>query len=447
MKKITLGPTLVVLVGPSGAGKSTYAKQFPINEIVSTDGLREFFTGDHPRQDMDDTVREEFDRRILTRLEAGLRVVADATHIRDSDRRRTARLAAKVGAKLIYLVIDRPLESKLKTAGWRTNVRIDGKELVISHDETFHANLPKILNGDGLDALVIDTRKFVPDIIFPLARDTHACRDIEQAPLYDIQSRGYTGILVVGDVHGNVDGLMKMIAYARANKYFLLFLGDIVDYDPGTLTAADIVADLIFQGEAASIFGNHERKIFRWVTQERRDGFTGNLSSGNDVTVNQLKAMLPGERLRWETRFLGMCAQMPHTIRVPRYFFTHGAANPEMLTTDQFRFAPRSTEESLAVFGETTGELINGFPRRIYPWVENIPPRQTVVVGHDCRKQTHPLIVTGAAGGRAIFLDTGSSKPDRFPEGRLSGMILDIEDKKKIGFVLENERFIDEKSL
>lgn len=453
--QIPQGPTLVVMVGPAASAKSTFAKEFLPNEVVSTDALRQEFTGDFRRQDMNDVVGAEFDRRIQIRLEAGLRVVADATHIRDNDRRRTARLAAKYGAQVVYLVFNRSLEFKLNHAEWRAGVRINGKELVVAHDETFRANEGKILNGDGiLGVRVIDTRKTVPEIIMPLKRDPFLTWPIEQAPIADIYSRGYTGILVIGDVHGNVPGLQKMMRYARENSLFLISLGDIVDYHPETLQAADLVATAMFRGEAAAVMGNHERKILRVVTKERREGvfaneggFTGELSEGNDVTINQLKAMMPEDRFKWETRFIGMCALMPHVYRMPRYFFVHGAANQRMLASDDFRFEPDSSEEGLACYGQTSGARVNGFPERIYDWVNEIPPRQTVVVGHDCRCETYPLIAAGTAGGRGIFLDTGSSKPARFPEGRLSGMVLEIVNKKKVNFVLENEKFISEHDL
>lgn len=447
---IPTGPTLVELVGPAAAGKSEFAKQFSPDEAVSTDALRQEFAGDFRRQDRDDLVHAIFDQRICTRLEAGLRVVADATHIRDTDRRRTAKLAAKYGARVIYVVIDRPLTTKLKHAGWRENVYVNGKPLVIAHDDTFRANLNKILAGDSI-AHVIDTRpgQVAPDIVMPLSRES------EQGTIMDIHSRGFKGIIFIGDLHGNIPGLRKLLNYAVENDLFMIFLGDIVDYHPDTLRAAEIVSDLIFRGDAASIFGNHEKKDLKVVLSERSQGifatdnpgFRGELSEGNAVTINQLKAMLPEDRLKWETRFIGMCEQMPHMIRLPRYLAVHGAANTRMLSTNEFRFAPDSTEESLACYGETTGKLVDGFPERIYDWVDEIPPRQTVVVGHECRQQTYPLVQAGKAGGRAVFLDTGSSKPDRFPDGRLSGMILDIVLKKKDGFVLENERFVTEHDL
>lgn len=450
-KKITLGPTLVVLIGPSCAGKSTFAQQFSPYEVVSADALRVELYGDVRRQDGNDVVMDEFDRRICNRLELGRRVVADATHIRNTTRRRTARLAAAYGARVVYVVFNRPLIAKLRHPGWRATVEIEGKDLISRDEEVFAANERKILAGDSIADVVIDNRKEVPQVVMPLARDCDVpARNfpVEQAPLMDIVSRGYKGILYVGDIHGNLEGMNKMAALARSEHLFMFFMGDIVDYAPDTLKTADRAAYIVFNGEGAGVLGNHERKILKYIRDVRRKGvYEGTLSPGNDVTINQLKAMDSADRFEWETRFFGLCDLLPHFVRMPRYFFVHGAANESMLNRTEFRFNPKTPEESLAMFGEGTGEFINGFPERKYDWINEIPPRQTVVVGHDCRSPWYPYVTTGTAGGRAIFLDTGSSKPERYEDGRLSAMRLDIEWNKRSGFTLENERFFSDRDL
>ena len=93
-KIIPAGPSLVVLIGPSGAGKSYFAgMHFREREIVSTDALREEATGDLMRQDKNDEVFEEFHRRIAVKIQRfGQRVVADATNIRNRDRREVAEI-------------------------------------------------------------------------------------------------------------------------------------------------------------------------------------------------------------------------------------------------------------------------------------------------------------------------------------------------------------------
>jgi hypothetical protein len=68
---------------------------------------------------------------------------------------------------------------------------------------------------------------------------------------------------------------------------------------------------------------------------------------------------------------------------------------------------------NMAYFGEVDSESPtreDGYPNRIYTWIDSIPANHTVVVGHDPRKTDHPMMVTNGVRGRAIFLDTGSSK-------------------------------------
>jgi len=90
MKTIPIGPSIVIMVGPSGAGKSTLIeKHFNKREVISTDDLRVEFTGDKRRQDKDDEVLAEVSRRVEAKILVGQRVVIDATHIRDTDRRRS----------------------------------------------------------------------------------------------------------------------------------------------------------------------------------------------------------------------------------------------------------------------------------------------------------------------------------------------------------------------
>lgn len=478
-KRIPTGPVLVVAIGPSGAGKSHWAAEdFTAEEVVSTDALRKEYLGDLRRQDGDDQVFNEFDQRICNRLEMGLRVVADSMHIRASQRKRTAKLARKFGAEVIYAVTNRTMAAKINHGGWRNDVMVDGKSLILRTEETFVGQLPSILGGDGLCRKVIDMRVEKPQIITPLEREWTGPHGVEQGPVSDIIDRGYQGILVIGDVHGNYEGLVKMIRLARSEKLFMVFLGDIVDYATDTLKCAETVARLVFDGWAVSVMGNHEKKIHKWVTHERNkwlnehnalvsevgdtedllpatrmfrrnQGFDGNISKGNLVTTNQIKALgaeSAQKRFEWETRFLGLCEQMPHQIRMPGYTFVHGAIGPHMLDSTEFRFTPESAQESFAMFGQSTGRIVAGFPERLYNWVDEIPPRMTVVVGHDFRQDT-PLVQTGTAGGRAIFLDTGSSKPDRSENAHLSALALTITSRRKMGYILENERFFDEREL
>lgn len=154
---------LTILVGPSAAGKSTYAagnwKHDP-SCIISSDGLRETFTGDFKDQSQNERVFKTMHELATARLKLGLPVVIDATNLKNADRLANAKLVPPT-IKVAYHVINRDLDEKMKWAGWREHVFVKGgKNLIEYHDQTFNSNLKDILLGDGLpNVTVFDLRK------------------------------------------------------------------------------------------------------------------------------------------------------------------------------------------------------------------------------------------------------------------------------------------------
>jgi protein phosphatase len=113
--------------------------------------------------------------------------------------------------------------------------------------------------------------------------------------------------------------------------------------------------------------------------------------------------------------------------------FVHAASHPAIWETD-----PKigKTEKSRFIVGETVNEIDeDGYPVRLYNWIEEIPAGKTVVVGHD-RKPirnvaiTSPMTVPNKNGGKAIFLDTGCGKG-----GFLSGVVVMADKTKKFNIV------------
>ena len=94
--------------------------------------------------------------------------------------------------------------------------------------------------------------------------------------------------------------------------------------------------------------------------------------------------------------------------------FVHGGFHTAMLETE----APEHGLErahgvmARALFGEPTGRTQpDGYPERSLRWVDRIPAGITVYCGHDRRSTDgRPYIRRGAAGGSAVFLDTGAGK-------------------------------------
>jgi predicted kinase len=153
---------LTILVGPSGAGKSawvmsnlTTGSYEGLQTVVSSDTIRHQLCGDFRDQSQNDKVFNVMHDIARTRLKAGLPVVLDATHIKNADRIKAARLVPE-DVPVRYVVINRPLEEKLKTGGWRNAVSVKGKTLIEHHDQVFRSNRKASMKGDGLPNVTVE---------------------------------------------------------------------------------------------------------------------------------------------------------------------------------------------------------------------------------------------------------------------------------------------------
>ena len=397
MKRIPLH-SLVILVGPSGAGKTSLAlEKFPSYEILSADRIREELTGDANRFDINDVTFREVHRRMQLKLELGERVVVDAANVRRKDRVALAEAGKKLGVPVFYIVVNRPLQDILKSA------EPAHKDAVTKQYEMFISNERDILRGDHL-ANIVDSRSEAFEAIRKL--DT-------QDLINDIRDRGYKGILAVGDVHGVEESLVSAQEWATKRDLFTMFLGDIVDYGPDPLGCVDRVYHMVTRSKAAMVVGNHERKIERWLDQVKRGEVKVRLSEGNKVTTRAIEALNYEERRRFEFKFKALMGFARHHWLVGQTMFVHGSAEPDMFKINSPRLTGR--HETSALFGEVDNSIqrTDGYPNRVYNWVDRIPPNHQVVVGHDIRSTCKPLVVDGAGGGVAMFMDTGCGKGGR----------------------------------
>jgi protein phosphatase len=224
-----------------------------------------------------------------------------------------------------------------------------------------------------------------------------------------LRAAGFEGLRVVGDVHGDARGFAAAIAGAEAARLFVVQLGDLTDHGPDSPAVLRAAFALIDAGAGLFVLGNHDHKLRRALAGDA----VRVEKAGLGRTLEQLAAAPDGAALR--DRALAEIARAPAWLRIGPWLFVHAAFHDAMLQHPAPPDAGAQRAEGLvgrAIFGQVTGRLApDGFPIRLVGWVDRIPAGLTVMVGHDNRSRDgRPVTMTGARGGRAVFLDTGAGK-------------------------------------
>jgi protein phosphatase len=206
------------------------------------------------------------------------------------------------------------------------------------------------------------------------------------------------GIRVIGDVHGDA----RAFAIAAQTDLFVVQLGDLVDYGPDSAEALRIAFALEDSGNGVFLLGNHDLKLRRALI-----GRDVRVGPELEATLSQLDGKLRG-------RAIERIGVAPAWLRWGSVLFVHGGFHTEMLETD-----PQAVPDgrvhgvlSRALYGEPTGRILSsGYPERSLRWVDRIPAGLLVYCGHDRRSADgRPYVRRNAAGGTAVFLDTGAGK-------------------------------------
>jgi protein phosphatase len=227
--------------------------------------------------------------------------------------------------------------------------------------------------------------------------------------LEGLRQAGFRGLRVVGDVHGDARAFAAAAAGAEAEGLFVIQLGDLTDHGPDNPGALRIVFALIDAGRGLFLLGNHDHKLRRALLgQSLRIE-----AAGLGRTLDQMATAPDADALR--DRAIAEIARAPAWFGLGRLFFVHAAFHDAMLHHPAPQDAGATRPEGLvgrAIYGQVTGRRgPDGFPVRLTGWVDHIPPGLTVLVGHDNRSRDgRPAMLTGARGGRAVFLDTGAGK-------------------------------------
>jgi len=92
---------------------------------------------------------------------------------------------------------------------------------------------------------------------------------------------------IVGDIHGEIDSLHKLLVQLgydeqgrHPNGRRIIFLGDLIDRGPDSPAVVEWVRQLVEDGRAQCILGNHELNILRNDSKEGNDWFMAPTSKG-----------------------------------------------------------------------------------------------------------------------------------------------------------------------
>ncbi|MDP3277136.1 MAG: metallophosphoesterase [Deltaproteobacteria bacterium] len=155
--------------------------------------------------------------------------------------------------------------------------------------------------------------------------------DVPIAPIHRID--------VVGDVHGQLDALLGVLAdlgyekerdWAHPDGRVLVFLGDLVDRGPQSLEVVQLVAQLRAHRRAHCLMGNHEFNLLEsWVEGKRARG-------SNKDTLADIRERPEA----WEAQ-LPFLAALPLAIELPGLRLVHACWHIECVRLCRQGLAPQ----------------------------------------------------------------------------------------------------------
>jgi protein phosphatase len=384
-------PSLVLVIGPSGSGKSAFcARHFRPTQVVSSDACRALLADD----EADQSVTPAAFHLALTILEERLRqrrlTVLDATSLEATARREALLVAARQHLPAVAIVLDLPLADCLRHDALRPG-RCVGRSVIARQAAALRATLPR-LSGEGF-------------------RQVHHVRGAAEAAAIEVRTiplpcdrQGEAGPFdVIGDVHGcerELILLLKVLGYARrrGQRSFrhpegrrAVFVGDLVDRGPRVLEAACLVMDMVEDGSALSVAGNHDVDLARTL-----DGGGPDPGPGTDRTLRQIGAAPEPLRSAFRKSFVPFVDSLPSHLMLDggRLAVAHAGLREE--------YVGRDSEEvrQFALRGAVTGALDRfGLPVRVN-WAASYEGRAFVVYGHTPVR--HPESI-----GNTLNIDTG----------------------------------------
>jgi Calcineurin-like phosphoesterase len=216
-------------------------------------------------------------------------------------------------------------------------------------------------------------------------------------------------VLIVGDVHGDLERLFQALKQYPAHGWRTIFLGDLVDYGPFGIGAVRYARD---RANSTVLLGNHEVAML-WALQDpARIGFWMSIGGQRHDLDELAKDALLEKWMRERSALL----RLPDGTLVQHCGSDAYANLLEKGDADPVTAVNARVHELLGHGGESElWELMSGKnifpaqPERLDRWLEVTGSRR-VVFGHNPHRESRPEVYHG---GKAINFDGGFSRYHR----------------------------------
>ena len=254
---------LFLLHGAPASGKSTLINQLGVADLtLSYDLFRSLFSTAFPCADDDGSLGESVrlpseignqavaatKQALTARLSAGTTVFFDSTMMRTRDQTEMAKLAHAYGYKtyIIDCQGDLDVDTLLDRNARRGPERVDEEVLRDIHAQCAEKPVSPLITKviDGTSGAVHVEQEIAEIAAVP-----------EVEPLPDQK------VIVVGDVHSCAEALQEAIDTLDDGRAHWVFVGDLFDRGPDAAGVWAIITELIKQGRATVVTGNHELNL------------------------------------------------------------------------------------------------------------------------------------------------------------------------------------------
>jgi protein phosphatase len=381
--------SLVVLIGPSGCGKSGFARaHFKPTEVLSSDFCRGLVSDDENAQEATNDAFDVLHYIARKRLAAGRLTVVDATNVQPEGRKPLVALAREFHVLPVAIVLNLP-EKMCHERNQNRPDRQFGPHVVRNQSQQLRRSIRGLEREGFRHVFVLSTPEEVSSVA------------ITRQPLWNNLKHEHGPFDIIGDVHGCYEELAALFvqlgyqiesgpAGAKAippDGRRAIFVGDLVDRGPKIPEVLRLVMNMVEDGTAFCVPGNHDVKLIR-----KLKGRDVQLTHGLADSIEQLDRE-PPEFKQAVVKFLD--------DMVSHYLFDDGklvVAHAGMKEEMQGRGSGKVRD--FALYGETTGETDEyGLPVR-YNWAAEYRGKALVVYGHTPVAEPEWL-------NRTINIDTG----------------------------------------